>query len=209
MKLLADPDAWWRETAQRLLFERQDRSVVGALQAMVATRPSALGRLHALWTLELLSSLDAGSIELGLADPEPRVREAAIRLAEARLEREPALLDKTLALAGDPDPMVRFQLAFSLGEVKNDPRAMAALASIAGKDAANPMDSDGGAELDRRPRRSHSSMPSQSKTASSRPRAGPSLDRRAGVPGWLRAEAATMSKAFLDRLRPPESVRAG
>ena len=31
VKLLADPDAWWRETAQRLLFERQDRSVVAAL----------------------------------------------------------------------------------------------------------------------------------------------------------------------------------
>ena len=92
VKLLADPDAWWRETAQRLLFERQDRSVVPALHAMVQERPNALGRLHALWTLELLSSLDIGSIELGLADPEPRVREAAVRLAEARLVREPALL---------------------------------------------------------------------------------------------------------------------
>ena len=77
MKLLADPDAWWRETAQRLLFERQDRSVVGELRAMVAERPSALGRLHALWTLELLASLDTVSIELGLTDPEPRVREAS------------------------------------------------------------------------------------------------------------------------------------
>jgi putative heme-binding domain-containing protein len=137
VKLLSDPDAWWRETAQRLLFERQDRSVARALQAMVVERPSALGRLHALWALELLRSLDAPSIELGLADPEPRVREAAVRLAEARLGREPRLLESTLALAGDPDSMVRFQLAFSLGEVKTDPRAMAALAAIARKDATN------------------------------------------------------------------------
>ena len=77
------------------------------------------------------------SIELGLADPEPRVREAAIRLAEARLGRDPRLLNATLALAGDPDPMVRFQLAFSLGEIKTDPRAMSALAAIARKDATN------------------------------------------------------------------------
>jgi putative membrane-bound dehydrogenase-like protein len=137
VKLLADPDAWWRETGQRLLFERQDRSVAEDLRAMVVERPSVLGRLHALWTLELLSSLDSPSIELGLADPEPRVREAAIRLAEARLGREPQLLNTTLALAGDPDPMVRFQLAFSLGEVATDPRAMAALAAIARKDATN------------------------------------------------------------------------
>ena len=107
-KLLAEPDAWWRETAQRLLFERQDQSVVPLLRVMAREQPNALGRLHAIWTLELLSSLDAGSIEIGLADPEPRVREATMRLAEARLARDPNLLDKTLALTDDPDPMVRF-----------------------------------------------------------------------------------------------------
>ena len=135
--LLADPDAWWRETAQRLLFERQDRSALSLLRAMVRERPNALGRLHAIWTLELLSSLDAGSMEIGLADPEPRVREATIRLAEARLARDPKLLDKTLALADDPDPMVRFQLAFSLGGLKNDARVLNALQLIARKDAGS------------------------------------------------------------------------
>jgi putative membrane-bound dehydrogenase-like protein len=137
VKLLADPDAWWRETAQRLLLERQDRSAADPLRAMVVERPSGLGRLHALWTLELLSSLDTPSIALGLADPEPRVREAAIRLAESRLGRDPHLLETTLPLAADADPMVRFQLAFSLGEVNSDPRAMAGLAAIARKDAAS------------------------------------------------------------------------
>jgi len=135
VRLLADPDAWWRETAQRLLFERQDRSVIGLLRTMVSQRQSALGRLHALWTLALLEELDLDSLALGLADPEPRVREQAIKLAEGRLVREPALLTKLVALAGDPDPMVRFQLAFSLGEAKNDPRAVAALAAIAVTDA--------------------------------------------------------------------------
>ena len=137
VELLADPDAWWRETAERLLFERQDRSVTGPLRTMVRQRPSALGRLHALWTLALLDSLDQGSLALGLDDPEPRVREQAIRLAESRLAREPALLTKLVALAADPDPMVRFQLAFSLGEAKNDARAVAALAAIAVKDASS------------------------------------------------------------------------
>ena len=88
VNLLADPDAWWRETAQRLLLERQDHSVIPALVAMAQKRPDALGRLHALWTLDLLSSLDARALELGLTDQEPRVREAVIRLAEARLDGE-------------------------------------------------------------------------------------------------------------------------
>jgi putative membrane-bound dehydrogenase-like protein len=134
VRLLADPDAWWRETAQRLLFERQDHSVVPLLRAMVSERKSALGRLHALWVLELLGALDAEAIALGAADPEPRVREQAIRLAEARLKHAPALVEKLLACSDDPDAMVRFQLAFSLGEVNDDPRAIAALASIAARD---------------------------------------------------------------------------
>ncbi len=62
--LLADPDSWWRETAQRLLFERQDRSVVERLRTMVKDRPTALGRLHALWTLQLLAALDPAAISL-------------------------------------------------------------------------------------------------------------------------------------------------
>jgi putative membrane-bound dehydrogenase-like protein len=137
VKLLAHPDAWWRETAQRLLFERQDRSAAPLLHAMVRERPNALGRLHAAWALELLSSLDAASIELGLTDPEPRVREAMIRLAEARLAHEPGLLAKTLALAADSDAMVRFQLALSLGGLTNDPHVLDALQSIARKDATS------------------------------------------------------------------------
>ena len=158
-------------------------------QAMVRERPNALGRLHALWTLELLSSLEPGSIELGLADPEPRVREAAIRLAEDPARAASQLCcDKALALADDPDPMVRFQLAFSLGEVKNDPRVLDALASIAGRDA--PASGHGRRCLARSP-----DMPLAFLDVLAKRRwlprqwSRPSLDRRAGVSGRVRAEA--------------------
>jgi putative membrane-bound dehydrogenase-like protein len=131
---LADPDAWWRETAQRLLIERHDQSVVSLLRATVKDRPNQLKRLHALWVLKSLDALDDGSIRLGLSDSEPRIREQAIRLAERRLKHEPAILQQLLALVDDPDPMVRFQLAFSLGEANDDPRAITALALIAERD---------------------------------------------------------------------------
>lgn len=135
--LLAHPDSWWRETAQRLLFERQDRSAINALSAMVKERPNALARLHALWTLNVLGALDSAAITLGLDDPEPRVREQAVRLAEPRLSREPALLTRLLAMVDDPDGMVRFQLAFSLGEAGADARVMPALAAIASRDPSS------------------------------------------------------------------------
>jgi putative heme-binding domain-containing protein len=137
VELLGHPDAWWRETAQRLLFERQDRSAIEALKNMVTNRWSAQGRLHALWVLDLLNALDPSAISLGLEDPEPRVREQAVRLAETQLGREPALLSRVLAMASDPDPMVRLQLALSLGEAGADARVIPALAAIASRDASS------------------------------------------------------------------------
>ncbi len=151
VKHLADPDAWWRETAQRLLFERQDRSQVGMLRAMVSDRDSALGRLHALWTLELLGALDAEAIALGLADPEPRIREQAIRLAEPRLKHEPALLRA---------PAGRYERPRSHGPIparlfpwRGEPRfAFARRPGVdRGHGRSEHLDANRGTELDRRP----------------------------------------------------------
>ncbi len=136
--VLADPDAWWRETAQRLLCERRDRSVAGLLRTMVKERPTALARLHALWTLDVLGLLDPDALALGLSDSEPRVREQAVRLSEPLLKGDRATRSLVLALAADADPMVRFQVAFSLGVANDDPKVIASLAAIAIQDAESP-----------------------------------------------------------------------
>jgi putative membrane-bound dehydrogenase-like protein len=135
--LLADPDAWWRETAQRLLLERKDAAAVPLLKDLAARRPGPLARLHALWTLDDLESIGRPELILGLNDPEPRVREQSARLAEPRIARDPELLAAVLSLAADPDPMVRFQTALTLGEAGDDPRTPEALASIAARDAGD------------------------------------------------------------------------
>nr|MDQ2900432.1 dehydrogenase [Acidobacteriota bacterium] len=49
VKQLANPNGWHRLTAQRLLLERQDRSVVPDLKAMAANAPSPEAHVHALW----------------------------------------------------------------------------------------------------------------------------------------------------------------
>src|SRR5262249_41902732 len=67
----------------------------------------------------------------------PDVRENVVRLAEARLPRSPELLDRVLALANDPAVRVRFQVAFTLGEV-HDSRTATALTAIAKRAAADP-----------------------------------------------------------------------
>lgn len=112
---LSHPNGFWRDTAQRLLVERQDRGVIPALRKMAAEHASELARLHALWTLEGLAALDAGILSRALSDPAVHIRIAAIRLAEPLLD-EPGLAERLLALAEDEQIAVRRQLLFSLGE---------------------------------------------------------------------------------------------
>ncbi len=135
---LADPSAWWRETAQRLLIERNAKEAVPALKTMVRERPTALGRVHALWILDVLGALDDDDLILALKDTEANVREQGAKLAERLLGEGSPVIEPLLALAGDPDPMVRFQTALTLGALSGrDPRPIDALAAIATIDAAD------------------------------------------------------------------------
>ena len=133
---LDDANLAWRLTAQRLLVERQDPSAIKPLEKLArgAARPQT--RAHALWALEGLKSLPEPLIADALRDPEPDVREQALRLAETRLDGSGRLTKAVASLADDPSPRVRFQLAFTLGET-NDPELVAALAKVARKDAAD------------------------------------------------------------------------
>ncbi|MBI4585542.1 MAG: HEAT repeat domain-containing protein [Planctomycetes bacterium] len=131
---LENPDGWWRDTAHRLLYERKDPSAAAALRRLLGASSFPPARLHALWSLHGLGALSERDIAAALSDPSPGVREHALRLAEPLLNRSKELLEKTLALAGDPEARVEFQAAFTLGEAK-DPRALNSLARIAKRHA--------------------------------------------------------------------------
>ena len=117
VEYLNHPNLWWRMHAQRLLVGRENVRAIDRLIEIAAggRRPEA--RVHALWTLEGLGKLDASLIRKALGDPEPGVRENAIRLAESRLAKAPELADKLLAMTEDAHPRVRFQLLCTLGWV--------------------------------------------------------------------------------------------
>jgi putative membrane-bound dehydrogenase-like protein len=139
VRLLAHPDAWWRETAQRLLIERKDEDAIPALHALAAERPNALGRMHALWTLDALGELSPEDVIPALDDDEAGVREGTAKLAARFAETDPDVYTALIERVIDPDPMVRFQVAFSLG----DPgfpaeQAPAVLTGIAEQDGADP-----------------------------------------------------------------------
>ena len=82
MGQLSSTNGWHRQTAQRLLVERQDKAAVPLLKVLAQKSDFPQARLHALWTLEGLSALDPQMVAAALKDTHPRVREHALRLAE-------------------------------------------------------------------------------------------------------------------------------
>ena len=123
VEYLSNENGWWRLNAQRLLVDRQDKNSVPLLIKMTQNTSSSLGRLHALWTLEGLSSLSTELIQQALKDPVAGVRENAIKLAELHLSSVPQLSNLLLPLQDDADAKVRFQLLCTLGSV-NTPGAL-------------------------------------------------------------------------------------
>jgi putative membrane-bound dehydrogenase-like protein len=138
--LLEHPNAWHRETASRLIYERQDKSAVGPLTALVEHSTSALGRLHALHSLDGLGALRESHVLTGLHDADAHVREHAVKLAEAFIPKgvpSKKLWPALRVLTNDPSINVRYQLAFTLGEMKGSER-LEALETIVTKDIQSP-----------------------------------------------------------------------
>ncbi len=132
VQTLEHPNGWWRDTAGRLLFERQDQSAVPELRKLLHSTSSAVAKSHILWTLSGLDGLSDDDVLLALHDDSPRLRELGVRLSESRLQG--GILAAVLELAADDDMRVRFQVAFSLGET-SEPSATAGLIQLARSDA--------------------------------------------------------------------------
>ncbi|HEU0039561.1 MAG TPA: dehydrogenase, partial [Verrucomicrobiae bacterium] len=71
---LENPNSWWRETAHRLLFERQDRSAESSLRNLLRQSPRPQARLLAFWSLAGLRVLSDHDILTALSDPFPAIR---------------------------------------------------------------------------------------------------------------------------------------
>lgn len=111
---LEHPNGWWRDTAQRLLVERQADGVAAELRQLVRNGKKDYSRLHALWTLAGLNKIDDPSLKSALSDPSPHLRAAAIRIAEPRFYGSDHVT--VMNLIDDSTQVVQRQLAASIGE---------------------------------------------------------------------------------------------
>jgi putative membrane-bound dehydrogenase-like protein len=138
--LLARADGWQADTAARLLYERQDPAAAGLLENMLSHSKLPLARLRALHGLDRLGALGAAQVLSALKDSDARVREHAVLLVErfaASAEVSGELWERLCAMAADPSARVRYQLAFTLGELSVPGRGVV-LADLLARDLDNP-----------------------------------------------------------------------
>jgi len=111
---LTHPNGWWRDTAQRLLIIKGDKSIVPALTEMLRQQSNPLARLHALWTLEGLGALTQELARAALKDADPALRVQAIRASETLIKAgDSSLITDIQNLAADENPQVKLQSALS------------------------------------------------------------------------------------------------
>ncbi len=119
VQTLGHANGWHRDTAQRLLYERQDPQAATRLKQQLGETP--LARLHGLSVLDGLKAVDAAVLVKALADADPQVREravlASVKLAQGRLP-SPPLWQALQTLTDDPAPRVRFAKALLLGSLR-------------------------------------------------------------------------------------------
>ena len=132
-KEIFSPRHWRRQTARRLLIERHDSKKITTLTDLIKSTlqsKDTVGTVNALYTLEGIEKLDLRLLSHALNHAKPGVRRHALRLSERHLDKFHPQYGDIIKLIHDPSPMVRLQLALSLGEINNK-LSIEALAKLA------------------------------------------------------------------------------
>ena len=116
---LDSPNGWQRDTVQRFLVQSRNTEAVPELERLVRQSKNPKTRLQALCALAGLQSLTSELLLTALKDSHWAVRRQAVVLGEPRFGQSGQLDARMLAVEGDPDLRVRYQLAFNLGEWKS------------------------------------------------------------------------------------------
>ncbi len=142
IELLGDPNGWHRDTARRLLVERNDPDAVPLLHEAAREGASPLAQVHAAHVLSALGLLESADLLPMLASQVTIVRAAAAALAERVVPADappPAELLKALTdlAASEPQASVRLPLALVAGALPAAPR-LAILRTLLERDGADP-----------------------------------------------------------------------
>jgi putative membrane-bound dehydrogenase-like protein len=116
---LASPNIYFRETAQRLLRERNSSESRPKLEALILDEIAPRkARMHAFWTLIGTGRLDPAFHLKLTADRDATLRAWAIRAAGNFRKVEPSIRESVVKHALDPSPDVRLQVAIASRKIE-------------------------------------------------------------------------------------------
>jgi putative heme-binding domain-containing protein len=127
---LRDSNGTRRDLVQQVLVERNDKSALPGLDAILESTAPAPVLIQAMSTRKLLAPEDVTPLAKLLSHPEPRVRRICVDLVGRKEPTDAGLKASLQKLVEDPDIRVRIQLAVVLGNWK-DPAAADTLAALA------------------------------------------------------------------------------
>jgi putative heme-binding domain-containing protein len=115
---LASPNVYFRDLAQRLLWERNHANANKKLEKLVLDETANhKTRMHALWALIGTGKLDVDFHKQLLAHKEPSLRAWGVRAAGNFGKVDAAIRDKVVSLANDPAADVQVQVAIAARKV--------------------------------------------------------------------------------------------
>lgn len=121
VKTLGHTNGWHRDTAQRLLYERNDKAAIPMLEK-VLSGDNTLAKIYALGALKGFGALSAGSLSKALSDTDAKVAERACSLSEDFIAASPKAADQLVPLivkltTKQQLPRTRYQAALTLGSL--------------------------------------------------------------------------------------------
>lgn len=127
---LQHANGWTRDTAHRLLIEKEDPAIAGPLHDALANATLPQTKAHAMHLLQAFQELEDEEMIASMQDASPDLRETAVHLAWWRVLGSEEIVDQLIKLADDPEANVRFAAALALGDAE-DSRVPGALATVA------------------------------------------------------------------------------
>lgn len=121
VKLLAHPNGWHRDMAQRVLGTREaDPATVVLLEKLAALEKFPLGQIHALWTMENMGKLTAAPISEALKSSDQKVVAAALWASTTLTHPEQLKLETQLLALKPANDEVAVYLTRALGSIATE-----------------------------------------------------------------------------------------
>lgn len=139
---LTHPNGWRRDTAQRLLVERNDQAIVSQLHQLAAESENPKAKIHALWTLHGMNAIDKDTIRTALNSNHPQVLIHAMRTGEHFVtnndKSKSGIHSAIYNAAKDTSLPVKLQAIYSLAEGNTSSTPLLEhMLTIAGVDISN------------------------------------------------------------------------